>query len=116
MESKIEVERFLQHLKTKIEFFQISYERTRDKFGETLKKLGYIESQCTDVIKNLTYKNYYKGPKKDTIHGGEIWEFGIIVKDIEIYIKINIGLMNKPVICISFHESEYKIIYPLINK
>ncbi|HEY5533388.1 MAG TPA: hypothetical protein VIL99_00400 [Ignavibacteria bacterium] len=64
----------------------------------------------------MTYKNYYKGPNPDNIYKGNYWEFGVTIKNMEIYIKINIGQMNKRVICISFHEAEFKINYPLKDK
>ena len=36
--------------------------------------------------------------------------------DKEIYIKITLGQPNSKTICISFHESEYKIDYAFKNK
>jgi hypothetical protein len=110
------VESFLRDLKIKIDFFGIVLPTTRDNFNETLKKLGCVPSQCIEVIKNLTYEDYFKGPVDDKINTGNYWEFGVMVDGIEIYIKINFGLKDKRVICISFHEAEFKINYPLKGK
>ena len=40
-----------------------------------------------------------------------MWVFGKDAYDREIYIKITLGQPNSKTICISFHESEYKIDY-----
>lgn len=114
--SEIFVSSFLDELKIKIGIFQIVFERTRAEFGETLKKLEITESNCIEIIKSLTYKNYSEGPVEDTIHGNNYWVFGVMVKGIEIYIKINKGKENKSVICISFHEAKFKLKYPLKGK
>jgi hypothetical protein len=114
--NKTEVESFLRDLKIKIDFWGIALPRTRENFIETLKKLGYVPSQCIEVIKGLTYEDYYKGPSDDKINTGNYWEFGVMVEGIQIYIKINFGLKDKSVICISFHEAEFKINYPLKGK
>lgn len=42
----------------------------------------------------------------------DYWEFGKKVNDKEVYIKINMGNTNNPVICMSFHIAEHKISYP----
>jgi hypothetical protein len=113
---KTQVESFLKDLKSKIDVFQIIFPATRENFIETLKKLDYVTNQCIQVIKDLTYKDYYQGPFDDTINSGVYWEFGVTIKNMEIYIKINIGKLNKQVICISFHEAQFKINYPLKDK
>ena len=113
---KTQVESFLKDLKSKIDVYNIALPTTRSNFIETLKKLDYVPNQCIQVIKDLTYKDYYQGPFDDTINSGVYWEFGVTIKNMEIYIKINIGQLNKRVICISFHEAQFKINYPLKDK
>jgi hypothetical protein len=112
METRESVELFLKDLRIKISTYQIIFE-DRQEFWQLQKELEITQSHCEQVIKELTYEDYYKGPAKDTIHSGEYREFGKIIKNTEVYIKINMGLMNKPVICISFHKAKFKIKYPL---
>lgn len=67
-----------------------------------------------DIIKNLTYKNYSKGPKPETQYGGkDIWIFGKTIKNQELYIKLTISQHSQNVICISFHKAEYPMDFPL---
>lgn len=112
MSTKAEVEYFLTDLVTKIKIFQIVF-LERENFKETLKELGYTQSDCVEEIKQLTYENYYKGPTPDDMNQGKFWEFGKEIKKIEVYIKINRGRANKPVLCISFHKAKFKISHPL---
>ena len=44
----------------------------------------------------------------------DYWVFGKNLNNREIYIKINMGTTSNPVICMSFHESEYSMEYPLL--
>jgi hypothetical protein len=115
METIESVEQFLNDLIIKIRTFRIIFE-DRDEFWKLQKELEITQSDCIDAIKDLDYTNYYKGPKKDVINKGEYWEFGKSIKNTEIYIKINKGLKDKPVICISFHKAKFKINYPLRKK
>jgi len=41
------------------------------------------------------------------------YEFGIMIKGHEVYIKMSIGLPDKPIDCMSFHIAEYSINYPI---
>jgi len=115
MSPKETVERYLKELIDKIKVFDVVIE-DRAEFYELQKELEMMQSDCVKVIKDLTYKDYYKGPTKDTILTGEFWEFGKKIKKAEVYIKINKGLPNKRVICISFHKAKFTMTFPLINK
>jgi hypothetical protein len=44
--------------------------------------------------------------------GADMWVFGKIVKEKEIYIKITMGFSGAKVICISFHFAEHPMKYP----
>ena len=76
-----------------------------------------VEKKVAALIKakKLTADNYCDGPKADTYNQNmpDYYEFGVMVKGHEIYIKINIGLPNKPIDCMSFHLAEFPITYPL---
>jgi hypothetical protein len=66
----------------------------------------------------LTHENYSSGPNKDTYDASkpDYFEFGLIIKGKEVYIKLSPGLENKPVDCMSFHVAEYKMNYPFGRK
>lgn len=105
-----EVENFLNDLKQKIKVHDLIFVN-REKNQKTMAELEIYQSDCKKHISKLKAENYIKGPVKDTQYGNEYWEFGIEIKSKEIYIKLNYGNMNKPVICISFHFAEHKIKY-----
>lgn len=109
------VEKYINELVDKINVFDIVFE-DRKEFYELQKELEINQSYCENVVKELTYKDYCKGPTEDTINKGEYWEFGKTIKTAEVYIKINRGLPNKSAICISFHKAKYKMTFPLKNK
>ncbi len=115
MNLKETVERYLKELIDKIKVFDIVFE-DRKEFYQLQKELEITQSCCVEIIKELTFKDYCKGPIDDKIHTGEYWEFGKTIKKTEVYIKINKGLHNKKVICISFHKANFKMTFPLNNK
>lgn len=106
------VESFLIHLKAKIPIYGIIYE-SREKNIQTLLNLGIIPRQRDEYIETLTFRNYVSGPHKDEFEGTPLWVFGRIIQAKEIYIKIQINTVNKPVICISFHFAAHPLTYPL---
>jgi hypothetical protein len=117
MANKAEIEEFLRALKEKIKIFDIVF-RPRDKNTETLAELDILPIDRIQYLMNLTADDYYSGPNKDTydFRKPDYYEFGIQVKRKEVYIKISLGLPNKPVDCMSFHIAERPITYPLKKK
>lgn len=117
MSTKSEVESFLVNFKSKLEVFSIIY-LDRDKNRKALLELGITEIQRLENIKKLNIDNYFSGPNKDKndTNMPDYWEFGKIVNDKEVYIKINMGTINNPVICMSFHKAEFRISYPFKNE
>ena len=117
--TKDEVRAFLQDFHQKLKIWDILFiSDKREKNTQALLDLEMSSNERKKVIENIELLDYSEGPKKDTVyHGSELWVFGKIVKQKEIYIKISMG--NQPsssVICISFHESEYEMKYPFKNK
>lgn len=110
--SKEEVEKFLKEFHQKMKIFDVIIYRERSKNLQTMLDLELTNISVRDHLRNLQVKDYYKGPTKDDHEGSDLWEFGKIIKKKEIYIKITIGELNKPVICISFHYPERRIKYP----
>jgi hypothetical protein len=108
-----EIEKFLIDFKTKLSIFSIVYRDDRDKNLQTLAKLEITQAERTEFIKNLQAADYCAGPIKNELYKNhpDYWEFGLSIKDKNVYIKIEMGLMNSPVICISFHIAEYELKY-----
>jgi len=114
MTTKAEVEEFLRNIKDKIKIFEIAF-RPRDKNNSALAELDILPRDRIQYIMELTAENYYSGPSKDTYDPGkpDYYEFGIQIKNREVYIKLSLGLPNKRVDCMSFHLAEHPITYPL---
>jgi hypothetical protein len=117
MATKENVEAFLKEMRNKIKIFDIAF-RPRDKNLESLAEIDITPIKRIEYLKNLTYKNYYTGPNKDThdTNRPEYFEFGMEINKVEVYIKISLGLPNKRVDCMSFHIAEKSITYPLKDK
>ena len=111
-----EVELFLKNVREKMEFHPTGIVfRPRDKNLDTLAALDIIPGHRNEVIRKLTAQNYMGGPKNDTEAPAKpnYYEFGVMIKNREVYIKLSTGLYGKPVDCMSFHIAERKIQYPL---
>jgi len=113
MDTKDEVRAFLEGFKQKIDIHPegVIYLH-RDKNFQTLADLDIRPIDRTACLKNLRVEDYYRGPTIDNEARSDYWEFGIVVKGQEVYVKIRMGNVGKPVICISFHLAERTITYP----
>lgn len=111
MATRSEVEAFLNTFKAKMEVFDVVF-LNRDKNLQTLIDLEITKVSRREFLKELKVEDYFRGPTKDVDNGPDLWEFGGLFKQKDLYIKITIGMMNKPVICISFHLAERAINYP----
>lgn len=112
MTTQPEVEAFLSAFKSKLEVFDVVF-LDRDKNLQALIDLEITRVGRKETLKKLEITDYYRGPTKDRDDGPDLWEFGTLVNNKEVYIKITMGLGNRPVICISFHLAEKAIVYPL---
>lgn len=112
--SKEQVEEFLAKVVASIESGYFYYVN-RPKNHQTGAELDVSQTAVVDFVQNLTYLNYYKGPRKSrqSIYG-TIYEFGTAIDEIEVYIKLELverfGTMMCN--CISFHIPEQPIEYP----
>jgi len=114
MATNDEVEVFLKDFKVKMGVFSIVFKDDRGKNRQALLDLGITPIDRVEYIKQLKVKNYFKGPTENYENNaaGSLWEYGTDVNSKDVYIKITMGMKNKPVICISFHIAEYPIVYP----
>jgi hypothetical protein len=112
MVNQNELEIFLIELKAKLPIFDIVF-RPRDKNLQTLAYLDISPIQRLEYIQNLKAENCFSGPNKDTYdpHQRDYFEFGIDINREQIYIKLSLGLPNKPIDCMSFHLAEKPIVF-----
>lgn len=85
---------------------------------DTLIELGLTERNRKQTILNLSACDYCSGPEADTDRPGDVWVFGKTLAAKEIYIKLKIAQVGKTEIakCLSFHEAERALQYPLKSK
>lgn len=117
-----EVQRIIEQIKEMIKDDKCLLWPVR-KNNNFLREIGWLNSHALEyVCDNLCYQNYSSGPEKNKSKtGGDqgfIWVFGICLeeyKNIEVYIKFHIktNSENEPLVCMSFHEAEYPMTYPL---
>lgn len=85
--------------------------------NETAIALGLTRETVRQEILQLTADDYHSGPEPDRDRPGDIWVFGKRIEAMEVYIKLK--LVKDPetgteyVKCLSFHEAERRIEYPL---
>lgn len=111
---KEDVQQFLEDFKTKLSVFKIVYRDDRDKNLQALAELEITGTERTELIKSLKAQDYCAGPTKNELYKNhpDYWEFGLDIKNKEVYIKIEMGLPNSSVICISFHVAAHDLKYP----
>jgi len=116
MATRQEVKKFLDEFNVKMDIYNILFRDERGKNTKCLLNLDIAPNLRKEIIRGLTVLDYSEGPIEDDLYKiSPMWVFGKIVKGKEIYIKISLGIENSNVICISFHEAEYAINYPLKN-
>lgn len=102
-EVKMFLQEFIAKINANIGGIGIIIKRDRSVNLQTILDLELTNITVREHIKKLTYKDFYKGPTADNDGGSSLWEFGKEIKGKEVYIKITLGGLNKPTICISFH-------------
>ena len=84
----------------------------RKKNMDTFAMLGITATGCLEYLRQLTYKNYLSGPSDDRDTGEEkcVWEFGITIRELDIYIKIKHRTEDNMLV-LSFHKAEQPFIF-----
>ena len=116
MVRKEEVEAFLKDFTYKLDFWGllIRTDRSNPKNTITLLALEFKHVHVRQILAGLKPEDYSEGPLTDKMYGlSDMWVFGTIIKQREIYIKIQIGRPDSETICISFHFAEHAMSYPL---
>ncbi len=90
--------------------------RMNIKNEQTLYELGLTIRQRAEEVRQLTYKDYFNGPSVDhRTENEEWWEFGKMVYNQEVYIKIKVYTSDSGKRigkCMSFHFPKNPINYP----
>lgn len=114
MSTKAEVASFLSDFKAKMQIWDVVF---RDDRGKNAKALVDMELRPIDrkvILETIEVQDYSEGPIDDELNRGtEMWVFGKTLKKREVYIKITMGIPGSSVICISFHQAQYKMNFPL---
>jgi len=114
MITKEEVEKFLENFYVKVKIFGIRFRDDRSKNHNALLDMEISPRLRETVVMSLKWNDYSEGPIVDELNNyGEMWVFGKDVKGTEVYIKISMGAPGSHTICISFHQAEYPMSYPL---
>ncbi len=115
MSDKTQVGRFLRNFKEKMKIFDVLFLQDRGKNINTLVILEITPAARRKALEALRVEDYSEGPLGQAMYGGgaEMWVFGVHLRKKEIYIKITMGIVGSPVICISFHIAEHTMQYPL---
>ena len=89
----------------------------RDVNRLTLILLGLTKRNLEEILLGFTVLDYCTGPKLDRDQADEIWEFGVDVDEIPIYIKLKLAEVEDVKIakCISFHIAKYPMKFPFQN-
>jgi hypothetical protein len=117
MATKEEVQVFLADFHQKMKIWEIRVRDDRGKNTQALLDLELNPAQRIKIIEALSFEDYSEGPNIDTLNAGApLWVFGRQVKKCQIYIKISIGPPGRSVICISFHEADRPMLFPLKGK
>jgi len=114
MSTKRDVTVFLSAFKAKMKIWDVLFRDDRGKNTQALLDLEIRPVDRKKILEALELKDYCDGPVEEKLYGGaDMWIFGKVVKNKEVYIKITMGAEGSSVICISFHEAEYETDYPL---
>lgn len=112
MTTKQDVEKFLEEIRAKEACGVITFMflNQREKNAQALLDLDIPPDKRKEVILQLKAEDFYRIEEGVYQEQYEMVAFGKIVKGVEVYIKISVTKRN--VICISFHQAEFPIIYP----
>lgn len=82
----------------------------------TMTRLGLVSKwDVAEIITGLALQDYFKGPKPDIdfARGGTVWEFGSVVDNNTVYIKLKVRKSNqREVVCLSFHPPKKTMKFP----
>jgi hypothetical protein len=102
-----EVAQFLEAFKVKVNTFEVVFLNERPKNSvQTLFALGFSPANRRALLLDIQVADYAQGPLTDARTGLPLWVFGRRVNQVDLYIKIHMGVSGKPAVCVSFHEED----------
>lgn len=115
MASREAVQQFIDDFNVKLDIWDllVRTDRTNTKNMETILDLEFSITQVKQELKKLKVDEYSEGPLSDTLyHISDMWVFGKIIRNREVYIKVQLGHPQSQTICISFHYPTRPMSYP----
>lgn len=114
---RVLVQAFLNEARSIIELRGVEYGfsfRRRPENMATLRGLGWTVTQLVELILTLTVDSYSGNVDPTDTIPEDGWVFGVQEANMDIYIKL--AIVRPPegdvVVCVSFHESRWKLSYP----
>lgn len=112
--SKNEVVKYICDIRAKLLLDKIRnlsiVPRADKKNQNCMIELGLCHNDVADILITFEPENYCETVEDTDRPGNHLWIFGCVYNGHELYIKI---CLRKQVVCISFHEKEYDIVYAL---
>ncbi len=88
--------------------------RDREKNLATLASLGITRKHAESLVMGLKPEDYVSGPEADHNNPGrDVWVFGLEALGREVYVKLQVFVDPDCCVCVSFHEPEHPMHYPL---
>jgi hypothetical protein len=118
MATRQEVDDFLGRFKWAMEFHGLT-PVGRNDFIQGLLALNLTGlAEVKKIVKSLTADNYASGPAPDATEPGyDVWIFGVVVEEIEAYVKLRLSTdpkRKRPIAGIwSCHPADRPLSYPL---
>ena len=109
---------FLEEVKQTITEAAIGYQSwrlvKRKENVECMTELGFTYNDVRDAILGLSVVDYCEGPLQDRDMPGDLWVFGKVMEDREVYIKLKLARFGplKIVRIVSFHPAKESLCYP----
>lgn len=90
----------------------------RKENKECILQLGFKYPDIQETLLGLSVEDYCEGPCQDRDQPGELWIFGKVVENNEVYIKLKLASFGplRIVRVISFHLAEQTLEYPFKEK
>jgi len=113
MATEREVDKYLKEFREKMKIWDVVFRDDRGKNTQALLDLELRPIDRKKILEKLKVTDYSEGSLLEKLYGNsDMWVFGKVVKQHEVYIKISMGFPGVSVICISFHIAEHPINHP----
>src|SRR5690625_4340165 len=92
MSTKSDVAVFLSAFKVKMKIWDVLFRDDRGKNTQALLDLEIRPVDRKKILETLELKDFCDGPVEEKLYGrADMWIFGKVVKNKEVYIKITMG-------------------------